>query len=44
MITKDKITEIFCTIDDFCLVFEPAFKNTTFYWKKDKKAKIYNVH
>lgn len=24
MISKDKITEIFCSIDDFCLVFEPA--------------------
>lgn len=25
MIPTDKITEIFCSIDDFCLVFEPAF-------------------
>ena len=26
MISKDKITEIFCSIDDFCLVFEPALR------------------
>lgn len=26
MISKDKITEIFCSIDDFCLVFDPAFQ------------------
>lgn len=26
MISKDKITEIFCSIDDFCKVFEPAFQ------------------
>lgn len=26
MISKDKITEIFCSIDDFCLVFEPALQ------------------
>jgi|TARA_R110002126_G_scaffold11410_1_gene51359 hypothetical protein len=26
MISKDKITEIFCSIDEFCKVFEPAFQ------------------
>src|SRR5690606_28660593 len=26
MISKDKITEIFCSIDDFCKVFGPAFQ------------------
>lgn len=26
MISTDKITTIFCSIDDFCLVFEPALK------------------
>lgn len=26
MISKDKVTEIFCSIDDFCNVFEPALK------------------
>lgn len=26
MISKDKITEIFCSIDDFCLVFDPALQ------------------
>ncbi len=28
MISKDKITEIFCSIDDFCLVFEPALRKS----------------
>jgi len=26
MYSNDKITEIFCSIDDFCLVFEPALR------------------
>ena len=26
MISKDKITKIFCSIDDFCIVFEPALR------------------
>jgi hypothetical protein len=26
MISTDKITEIFCSIDDFCIVFEPALQ------------------
>ncbi len=26
MISTDKITTIFCSIDDFCIVFEPEFK------------------
>ena len=26
MISKDKITKIFCSIDDFCLVFEPELQ------------------
>ncbi len=26
MISTDKITTIFCSIDDFCLIFEPALK------------------
>ncbi|VAW13091.1 Mobile element protein, partial [hydrothermal vent metagenome] len=26
MISTDKITTVFCSIDDFCLVFEPALK------------------
>ncbi|MCK0146697.1 IS982 family transposase, partial [Arenibacter sp. F26102] len=26
MISKDKITEISCSIDEFCKVFEPAFQ------------------
>ena len=26
MISTDKITEIFCSIDDFCIVFGPALQ------------------
>ena len=26
MISKDKITEIFCSIDDFCAVYEPSMR------------------
>jgi len=26
MISKDKITEIYCSIDDFCIEFEPHLK------------------
>jgi hypothetical protein len=29
MISKDKVTETFCSIDDFCAVFEPAFRKKT---------------
>lgn len=41
MISKDKITEIFCSIDDFCLVFEPALqKRLLFTGKKTRKRKF----
>lgn len=41
MISKDKITEIFCSIDDFCLVFEPALqKRQLFTGKKTRKRKF----
>jgi len=26
MISTDKITKIFCSIDDFCIVFEPSLR------------------
>lgn len=41
MIYKDKITEIFCSIDDFCLVFEPALqKRQLSTGKKTRKRKF----
>lgn len=41
MISKDKITEIFCSIDDFCLVFEPAIeKRQLSTGKKTRKRKF----
>lgn len=41
MISKDKITEIFCSIDDFCLVFEPAIeKRQLSMGKKTRKRKF----
>lgn len=41
MISKDKVTEIFCSIDDFCLVFEPALeKRQLSTGKKARKRKF----
>jgi hypothetical protein len=41
MISKDKITEIFCSIDDFTQVFEPAFKkNIISTGKKTRNRKF----
>lgn len=34
MIFKDKITEIFCSIDDFCLVFSQYLKKDNFLYGK----------
>jgi len=41
MISKDKVTQIFCSIDDFCLVFEPALqKRQIDTGKKTRKRKF----
>jgi hypothetical protein len=41
MISKGKITEIFCSIDDFCLVFEPALaKRQLSTGKRTRKRKF----
>ena len=41
MISKDKITKIFCSIDDFCLVFEPPLqKRQLSTGKKTRKRKF----
>lgn len=41
MISKDKITEIFCSVDDFCVVFEPALeKRQLSTGKKTRKRRF----
>ncbi len=41
MISKDKIAEIFCSIDDFCLVFDPALqKRQLSTGKKNRNRKF----
>ena len=37
MISKDRITEIFCSIDDFSLIFESAMEKGTI--SSDKKSR-----
>ncbi len=38
MISKDKITEILCSIDDFCAVYEPAMRKRQVTTGDDRKA------
>ena len=41
MISTDKVTAIFCSIDDFCNVFEPALKKKQLSdGKKTRKRKF----
>ncbi len=41
MISKDKIRQIFCSIDGFCIVFEPALLKRQFSTgKKIRKRKF----
>lgn len=41
MNSKKKTTEIFCSIDDFCLVFEPELQKRQFSTgKKTRKRKF----
>lgn len=41
MISTDKVTAIFCSIDDFCNVFEPALKKKQLSdGKKNKKEEV----
>ncbi len=41
MNSTNKITEIFCSIDDFCIVFEPALqKRLLSTGKKTRKRKF----
>lgn len=40
MVSKDKITNIFCSIDGFCFVFEPALrKRQVLIGKKTRNRK-----
>ncbi len=43
MISTDKITEIFCSIDDFCKVFEPALKQRTLSEGKTKRNRTFKM-
>lgn len=43
MISTDKITEIFCSIDDFCKVFEPALKQRTLTRGKNKRNRSFKM-
>jgi len=43
MISTDKITEIFCSIDDFCKVFEPALKQRTLTKGKYKRNRSFKM-
>jgi len=43
MISTDKITEIFCSIDDFCNVFEPALDNRSLTNGKKKRNRAFKM-
>lgn len=43
MISTDKITEIFCSIDDFCKVFEPALKQRTLTKGENKRNRPFKM-
>src|SRR5680860_551430 len=43
MISTDKITNIFCSIDDFCKVFEPALKQRTLTRGENKRNRTFKM-
>ncbi|WP_445735267.1 IS982 family transposase [Mariniflexile sp.] len=43
MISKDKVTEIFCSIDDFCLVFEPALEKRQLSTGKETRKRKFTM-
>ena len=43
MISTDKITNIFCSIDDFCKVFEPALKQRTLTKGENKRNRSFKM-
>ncbi|RXG21709.1 hypothetical protein DSL99_4033, partial [Leeuwenhoekiella marinoflava] len=43
MISTTKITEIFCSIDDFCKVFEPALKQRTLTRGENKRNRTFKM-
>ena len=43
MISKDKVTEIFCSIDDFCLVFVPAFERRQLSTGKNTRKRKFRM-
>lgn len=42
MITNDKITEIFCMVDDFCIIYDRFIKVNGLAPKRDKKKRKYH--
>ncbi|RXG30865.1 hypothetical protein DSL99_1908, partial [Leeuwenhoekiella marinoflava] len=43
MISTNKITKIFCSIDDFCKVFEPALKQRTLTRGENKRNRAFKM-
>lgn len=43
MISTDKITDIFCSIDDFCKVFEPAFAQRSLNDGKKRRNRAFKM-
>lgn len=43
MISTDKITEIFCSIDDFCNIFEPALKQRSLPEGKKQRNRSFKM-
>ena len=43
MISKDKITEIFCSVDDFCLVFDPALQKRQLSTGKKRRKRRFTM-
>ena len=43
MISKDKITEIYCSIDDFCIEFEPLFKKNLLSDGKKRRNRSFTM-
>jgi len=43
MISTDKITEIFCSMDDFCKVFEPAWSKKLITQGKKRRNRAFRM-
>ncbi len=43
MVSIDKVTDIFCSIDDFCQVFEPALQKRLISEGKKKRKRVFTM-